>query len=349
MEPLSSVLETVTRIESALTFTIVRFVYKTVGEHLDAVTIAFLSILVAALSYNTLAILEDKPTTVSMLRTLAYIAELVRKFAALVGIQAIIRSVQPMDPEAASLFQQIECFTVSLCIIILVCVLPRSFRESADGQQFLRLVLFMFASNTEFVVQRVSFGWTLPYLSMAAFFALSRLQHLPGHSAITATVLNAIILSLTNMMVLASWTISVTSTDKFPQITQLVSLLVIFDALSLRYPDFHTMRDYAIWQGAAQIFELIVAREVNRGSVVTVAVFVVLALQAFRTFLPRTSALSELTVLILINTILGMVQQAVTALHMADTVVVIVLWIAVIHILITAVNQWREREAKGKK
>lgn len=347
MKALSSVLETVTRIESALTFTIVRFVYKTVGEYLDAVTIAFLSILVAALSYNTLALLKDKPTTVSMLRTLAYIAELVRKFAALVGIQAIIRSVQPTNPQAASLFQQIECFTVSLCIIILVCVLPRSFRESADGQQFLRLVLFMFASNTEFVVQRVSFGWTLPYLSMAAFFALSRLQHLPGHSTITATVLNAIILSLTNMMVLASWTISVTSTDKFPQITQLVSLLVIFDALSLRYPDFHTMRDYAIWQGAAQIFELIAAREVNRGSVVTVAVFVVLALQAFHTFLPRTSALSELTVLVLINTILGMVQQAVTALHMADTVVVIVLWIVVIHILITAVNQWkRENEKK---
>ena len=50
--------------------------------------------------------------------------------------------------------------------------------------------------------------------------------------------------------------VDIGSTEQVSQWTQLLSLLILFDVLQDIYPEFTAMRDYAIWQGAAQVYGL---------------------------------------------------------------------------------------------
>lgn len=341
IDVVSNVVQMVVRVEGALVFTVVRFLYGLMQGKLDAGSIALFAFVLSFLAYDLQLMSGGADSSISFLRTLHYITGLVKKFATLIAIQAIIQNVQPPDLESASLFQQIQCFSVSLSILILVCVLPESFKDSEDGQQFFRLVLYMFASNTQFIVQRVSFGWTLPYLSMAGFFTLYRLQNSAARSPISETVFKALTLSLTNMMILSSWTVTVSSTDKLPQLIQLVSLLVIFDALSKVYGEFLTMRDYAVWQGASQVYDLILLKGVDQVPMIAIAFFIILFLQAVQGFFPSSNAITELSVLLIINIVLGMVKGIITSLHSSDTIIIIVIWIIIIQVFVLAMKSLR--------
>jgi len=336
----SNVLQLSLRIESALIYTIVRFLYALLKRSLDMDVIAYLNIVVAFMAYNIRMLLRSGSYELSVERSIEYICKIFQKFATLISTQAIIQSLQPQDLETASAKAQIECLCVSLCVLVLLTLLPGSFKESEDGTQFMRLVLFMFTSNTEFIIQRVSFGWTLPFLSMAGFVVMYNLSKYDGGrwSEINTVISKAFTLSLTNMMILSSWTVNVHSSDSSPQLTQLVSLLVLFDAISVVFDQFSAMRDYAVWQGASQVYNMVVLQNINQTAMIMVSGLLILVLRAASSFFPSSSAITELSVLIIINIVLGMIQKVVNTLHANDTMIVVMLWIMVIEILTTAMR-----------
>lgn len=327
------------RIEGALMFTMVRFLYALLRKGFGKNTIAFLNVLVAFMAYNLKRLVLMGRGDISALKSLRYISRVFQKFATLISTQAIIQSLQPVDLGTSSVLVQVECLAVSLCMLILLTLLPVAFKHSEDGMQFMRLVLFMFTDNTEFIIHRVAFGWTLPFLSMAGFIFMYRLKH-ERSSEIHMVLSQAFTLALTNMMILSTWTVNVHSTDSYSQLTQLISLLVLFDAISHVFGQFSAMRDYAVWQGAAQVYNMVVLQKINETAVIVVAGFVILILQVSSKYFMSSGAITELSVLLILNIILGMIRRVITTLHANDTMIVVMLWIMVIEIFTSALKSF---------
>jgi hypothetical protein len=317
------------RIEGSLIFTLVRFLYSLFRNQFDNPTILFINLFMLAISFAfNRGILDALRLGSHTQKTLHRLLNLVQKFSTLVLTQALIKSVQPVDLDNSMLVTLLQCLVSSVCLVILLTLLPGGFHASENGQQFMRLVLYMFTDNTEFLVKRVSFGWTLPFLAMAGFVFLFHTSEWYRRSQILETLTKAFNLSLTNLMILSSWTVDIGSTEQMSQLTQLVGLLVLFDALQGVFPEFSAMRDYAVWQGAAQVYGLSKHEGVSGMSLVVVCLFVVFAVQAS----VRIKALVELAVLVVINVILGDITLVVSTIHTQDVVTIVVLWLTLIEV-----------------
>jgi len=331
----ADVLRMTQRVESALIYTLVRFIFSLVSNLFETSVVIYLNAVLALMFYDLRRLSLRFDDRLNVVKSLTYISRLFQKFATLVLTQAIIRSVQPSDVQNINVFAQIQCLTVSLCLLIILTVLPDRARDSEDGQQFMRLVLYMFTSNTEFVIQRVSFGWTLPFLSAAGFFALYHMSHLNGnHGPVLLVLSRAFTLSLTNMMILTSWTVQLSSTDRISQMTQLVSLLVLFDAISHVFEQFEAMRDYAVWQGASQIYNMLEIDGVSSSIVITSALFGIMVVQASRRYFMSSDAIVELLLLLVINEVLGQVQNMIDSIHTNDTAIIVTIWLIIIETIL---------------
>lgn len=327
----SDVLQMVQRIESALIYTLVRFLYSLIGDSFSPSVVIYLTSVLALVFYGLRRVSGLFDGGLNAVQCVLYISRLFQKFSTLILTQAIIRSVQPPSLEGSSILLQVECLASSLCLLVLLAPLPRWLTESEDGQQFMRLVLYMFTSNTEFVVQQVHFGWTLPLLSAAGFVALNHIRRRTGSGdAVAVLVSRALTLSLTNMMILTSWTVELTSTDRASQLTQMVSLLVLFDAISRVYSEFGAMRDYAVWQGAAQIYGMLEMDGVGGSIVVVTSLFGIMGLHVASSVFASSAAVTELLVLLVINEVLGQVKAMIHSIHSNDTVIIVTMWLIII-------------------
>eukprot|EP00960_Hanusia_phi_P064225 765736-Hanusia_phi.AAC.2 len=131
-------------------------------------------------------------------------------------------------------------------------------------------------------------------------------------------------------MIISNWTVDIGSTEQMSQLTQLLSLLILFDALQDVYPEFSAMRDYAIWQGAAQVYGLSKFENISGVSLLIVCIFVIFVFN----IMFRLKSLVELSVLVIINIILGNVTSIVTTIHSNDVITIVVLWLTVIEVVL---------------
>lgn len=318
------------RIEGSLIFTLVRFLYSLYNDMFNNVTIMFINVFILIICFSATQLILDPQN-----KTLARLLYLIQKFSTLVLTQTLIKSVQPMDLDNSTLVTLLQCLVSSLCLVILLTLLPKSFHSSENGQQFMRLVLFMFTDNTEFLVKRINFGWTLPFLAMAGFVFLFHTTDWYHGSAILVTLTKAFNLSLTNLMILSSWTVSIGSTEQMSQLTQLIGLLVLFDALQDQFPEFSAMRDYAVWQGAAQIYNLSKYESISGVSLTIVCIFTIFVVQLS----VKIKALVELSVLIIINVILKNITLIVSTIHTNDVITIVILWLTIIEVVLEALKQ----------
>jgi len=350
------------RIEGSLIFTLVRFLYSLYNDMFNNVTIMFINVFILIISFTAshlilhthnrtitrLLYLIQKFSTLVLTQTLIKSVQPmdlnIQKFSTLVLTQTLIKSVQPMDLNNSTLVTLLQCLVSSLSLVILLTLLPKAFHASENGQQFMRLVLFMFTDNTEFLVKRIDFGWTLPFLAMAGFVFLFHTSDWYHGSAILVTLTKAFNLSLTNLMILSSWTVSIGSTEQMSQLTQLIGLLVLFDALQDQFPEFSAMRDYAVWQGAAQIYNLSKYEQIynlskyesiSGVSLVIVCIFSIFVVQLS----VKIKALVELSVLIVINVILHNITLIVSTIHNNDVVTIVILWLTIIEVVLEALKR----------
>lgn len=326
----SNLVTLVQRVEGALIFTIVRFLHSTLLEYFERDFVLFFNVSLIALSVFFMGLCRRYPGRIQ--DNLLDLVRIVRKFGTLVLTQELIRSVQPDDLSNRGTVTLLQCLTSSVSLVILLNLLPQAFQSSENGQQFMRLVLYMFTDSTEFLVKRIQFGWTLPFLSMMGFVVLYHLKQRHSEDAIVLTLTRAFNISLTNMMILSSWTVNVVSSEKGAQIVQLISLLVLFDVVSKRYPEFEAMREYAVWQGASQLYTVSVTQGVSSFTFVSSIVFVIITLQVLQA--PVSDAITELGVLSVTNVLIGQVQAMLRTLHSNDITTVIFLWLIVVEVVL---------------
>lgn len=333
---LSEVKQLAYRIEGSLIFTLVRFLYSLYRGMFNNITIALINVCVLFISFILLNALRDSALLEHQSgKGLIRLLLLVEKFSTLVLTQTLIKSVQPMDLDNSNLVTLLQCLVSSVSLVMLLTLLPNKFHNSENGQQFMRLVLFMFTDNTEFLVTRIAFGWTLPFLAAAGFIFLYHTSEWYKSNQILVTLTKAFNLSLTNLMIVSNWTVNIGSTEQAAQLTQLLSLLILFDALQDVYPEFSAMRDYAIWQGAAQIYGLSKFENLPAVSLLVVCIFVIFTFN----IVFRLKSLVELSVLIIINIILGNITQIVSTIHSNDVVTVVVLWLTVIEVALESLKR----------
>ena len=128
--------------------------------------------------------------------------------------------------------------------------------------------------------------------------------------------------------------VDIGSTEQVSQWTQLLSLLILFDVLQDIYPEFTAMRDYAIWQGAAQVYGLSKFEGISGISLVVVCIFVIFSFN----ILFRLKSLVELSVLVVINVILANTTSIVSTIHSNDVVTIVILWLTIIEVVLDSLK-----------
>lgn len=332
---INEVKQLASRIEGSLIFTLVRFLYALYRGAFDNVTVALINLCTLLVSFSLLYTLQHYKFIHNQGgRSLVRLLKLIQKFSTLILTQTLIKSVQPMDLENSNVVTLLQCLVSSVSLVIILTLLPREFHHSDNGQQFMRLVLFMFTDNTEFLVKRIAFGWTLPFLSATGFIFLYHTSEWYKDNAILVTLTKAFNLSLTNLMILSNWTVDIGSTEQTSQLTQLLGLLILFDALQDIYPEFSAMRDYAIWQGAAQVYNISKFEHLGGIELLVACIFVIFVFN----LVFRLKSLVELSILIIINIILGNITSVVSTIHSHDVVTIVTLWLTVIEVVLESMR-----------
>lgn len=313
------------RLDSVITFTIIRYIYSVCMNHMSNIELIIISIIILIF----LQLMDKiKFTDVGIIQ----LQLLLKKIVVLMMSQAVIAS---LGVNSISNYESgipisilLQSLTSITCLLVFTSVIPSYFEDSALIQRCITLLLFIYADAIEALFDAIHLGIAPTLGCILLYICVHRYSHKRDkHSAIDYMIRALNMVSI-NFILRALQDLNVNASSLYIQTILLVIVLFILDIVSNLSDMFAETRNYAIWKTSQQIFQLYAAQ--NLDTVITLALSIVV----FSTKVLWTSGLRtffELVVLVVINVILDTATAYVSFTSSTDKTVLLFIYVIFIH------------------
>lgn len=310
------------RIDSVITFALIRFVHEIGRSVLSEVDLALASGIL-------LVVLGVLPRVAHVQQ----IVKLCRQIVVMVFSQSAINIVTQNQlvinlnlPRFDILMQ---AFTVTTCMLVLMSLLAYSFRDVDAVRRSMTLLLYIYADATEFIVNTLDLGGMLA--STLAIFVYLVFRGYKSQLAGNFTLLY--IMRAFNMVCINLILQSIVDVDANyvgVQFQSAVLIIVLFfiDALSVVMPALNEARDYAVWKSSQKLFYVVQTLQVDTEVLLFACFFVICSKPLWHTML---TSVYELALLVVINVLLELASNYIDRAHSVDKAILLFIYVIVIH------------------
>lgn len=315
------------RLETILTFTIVRFVQTLLTAYASNFDILLVAIMIALISYvvsfeeihsleqsKDSSLVEDDYAE----RHIKSIGFTISGPALLIFIQSVIASLRPQDDNPSSAFNVANFIVSSTCLVLLLGILPKRMMQTSHGQRFSKLVMYMYADSTSILFNNQDIDAIIPLLSVLLIVSLSLISkyyHLKKMTVI-GYFTEALNVALINVLLQSLFSQSMGHSHVILQILQMVLVLVILEYCTHILYFFDNLKGYALWKVSDLIFEIASTQFVGQTEIAAVAFLTSLLWQLMSDF--KSTVIFDLCSLVALNGFLDWIQHSITTTSSKD-------------------------------
>ena len=314
------------RLDSTVMFTLIRFIFAILKLYLSNGEICLVCVIALLLTNGVRRVTHDAH---SML-----LFEVMDSLGSAVLSQAIINIATAderlMQSNVTQSQQLLLGFTVVSSLLLVVTIIPRTMRQLSYIDRSITLLLYMYTDATQYMIQQLDVSRSAGVLSVLLYMILSRFKTTLKQFPTVQYLVKAINMVSINILLESISRRSGSLTDQHTRAFLLVVTLFVIDALNRVTMALNEGRDFAIWKGALQIFNMYIQTDID----ITVTLFAaLLVLVAKHAATLNNSTLVELYMLITVNVILHSVSTVTDTSFSLDSILILFVIVLAIHSL----------------
>lgn len=315
-----------TRLDSVITFALIRFVHSILRLFLNEVE-TFLVSSITVLTITLLLHFLDMRQSASrnMLQLISNILVMVLSQTVINLTTQNNRVMRLGDDVFAILF---EGFVATTCLLVLVSLASYAFDTVDAVQRSTSLLLFIYADATEYVISSLRLdtvtALSLSLLVYTIFLVYTSTSDINFSLTYLLRGLNMVCINITLRSFLQLDTHYI-GLEK--QSFVLVLVLFFIDGFSLIAPGLAEARDYAIWKGSQKLFFIIKLFDPGPD----VVLFVCIALLYSKPLWHRLlTAVYELSLLVVLNAVLDLASEYIERAYTIDKAILLFTYVIII-------------------
>jgi|TARA_B100001094_G_scaffold149720_1_gene144903 hypothetical protein len=336
------------RLDSAINFTLIRFIFKTLQMVLSNHEI----ILVNA----SLLLFINTTFASSLLLNVNVILTVVASLSSGLIAQALINTATSNEILASMTINQssrlLEQFTVTTAMLLFASIIPGQLQRKEYVSRAITILLYMYTDATQNIVNQLNFGWSPPFLCVLICILLHKNQEYLEQRKTLQYIVKALNMVAINILLTSVTTIDTNASDLHTSTAFLIVTLFSIDALMQLSVSFTEGRNYAIWKGAQQLF--LVYQELQIDPIVTfvlACVFVILhttSIQIISILHLQNNTILEIFLLIVVNVIIDQLQSKALSVFNIENGFVLILYIIAIHTVSLFFEEKKKTKFKKK-
>ena len=309
------------RLDSTITFTLVRFFYEFLSEFTDTEGIYYLCFVVFVLSSGAPRVFKNTSEAQGM------VWDMVQNFSIMIFSQNLTRSATGYVDASSRMHWSTATtrLTAGVSILIMISALPASFVRQSFTQRSVSLLLYMLTDATSDVISSIDFGTHIAFVSVLSMALLKgrRVRHR------TMTY----VIKLVNMIIVNILIVSITSPDQRNtnvDVDAAMLVVVVYVMDSIRQIDnlFEDSRNYAVWKVSQQLFVIYSRYEIDDVILIQCSI-IFLLLQGL--VAESSSTLTEVALLMAVNQILSSINTSISSRNDSGQFTLLVFYIILIH------------------
>ena len=314
------------RLDSTVMFTLIRFIFAILKLYLSNAEICFVCVIALLLTNGVRRVMHDAHSVL--------LFEVIDSLGSAVLSQAVINIATAderlMRFNVTQSQQLLLGFTVVSSLLLVVTIIPRTMRQLSYIDRSITLLLYMYTDATQYMIQQLDVSKSAGALSVLLYMILIRFKTTLKQFPTVQYVVKAINMVSINILLESISRRSGSLTAQHTRAFLLVVTLFVIDALNRVTMALNEGRDFAIWKGALQIFNMYIQTDID----ITVTLFAaLLVLVAKHAATLNNSTLVELYMLITINVILHSVSTVTDTSFSLDSILILFVIVLAIHSL----------------
>ena len=265
---LTDIIKIEERIDSVITFALIRFVHEIGRTVLSEIDLALASgVLLVSLSISP------------AFSHLDHIVRLCRQIVVMLFSQCAINLVTQnqlvINLNSTRFDILMQAFTVTTCMLVLMSLLSYSFKDVDAVRRSMTLLLYIYADATEFIVKTLNLGGMLAaILSIFMYMIFQTFRERLQQDFTLTYIMRAFNMVCINLILQSIIDVDASYIGVEFQSAVLIIVLFFIDAMSVVMPALNEARDYAVWKSSQKLFFVVQSLNIDTELLLFVCFFV---------------------------------------------------------------------------
>lgn len=342
------------RMDYLLMFIFIKFLRRVIERFFSSNDILFISLTLSVIT-NVIGLHELSSSNalstqkwifgrgIKTVESIMVFISALHRASSLLLVDMLMSSLRTVKPEDTDTHQSFMYFIVATCSVIIIPVVTHKFENDETGNHISRLVFVMYAENSAFLTQDMEINQIAPFMAVVMLCCVK--YYISDILGVTfLKILHAVNMLLTNVIVSTLMSSNkLLAADSDGETVWIITILMIADHIQQLFPGIQDVRDYAIWKSAQLLSLNFIARGIDTESICLV-LFLILVLVSFlvyisqwRDYVLRCSAITELVLLVLVNTFFEVAKSFMMGIPHSLVFVFLLSLLCVVHIALEGV------------
>lgn len=312
------------RLDSTITFTIVRFFYDFMTRSLAEMEIFFACYLLFLSSSLALKVWTRNNSAETIILTM------VQNFSAMLISQNLTRSITGYVDAKSGMHVSVSGMRLvaGISMLLSVATLPEYVLQKQFTQTSISLLLYMLTDSSSSILTNIDVGTSVVFVCMLSMAVLRLTKISTTTNPILVYPLKLVNMVIVNLLILSIVSPANHENNADVQAVQLLISVFVVDTLGQSDQIFMEARDYAVWKSAQQLYAIYSTFAVDDYIMIYVSVLILLVT---RYTLVHSSTLSELILLMSVNQILNSIENVIVFSNYTGDLVLLIFYVMVIH------------------
>ena len=310
------------RIDSVITFALIRFVHEIGRTVLSEVDLALVSGVL-------LVLLSVLPAFAHLDHIIKLCRQIVVMLFSQCAINLVTQNQLVINLNSTRFDILMQAFTVTTCTLVLMSLLSYSFKDVDAVRRSMTLLLYIYADATEFIVKTLNLGGMLAaILSVFVYMIFQTFRARLQRDFTLTYIMRAFNMVCINLILQSIIDVDASYVGAEFQSAVLIIVLFFIDAMSLVMPALNEARDYAVWKSSQKLFFVVQSLNIDTEVLLFVCFFVLCTKPLWHSML---TSVYELALLVVINVLLELASDYIQRAHSVDKAILLFIYVVVIH------------------
>lgn len=321
------------RLDSTITFTLVRYLYTLISSYLRIFDITMMCLVIALVSVNLYKVQPHRQgnsgSQESSLVALHVMIDMVLRFDFLILSQNISDIAAKYATSTADMHASIICGRIAagFGLLLLVAATPSQFASMSVVQRSISMLLYILTDSTSSIMQSVNIGLSPGLVGLLSMVILKKMS--VDNKPTMIYVMKGV-----NMMIVNVFILSIVQDAYTVQEKMALLLLTVFAIDTLQGSDeiLQDSRNYAVWKTAQQLHILYTVYKADPAILVALSVLIIYLQSQLLVHHTRVnSTLVELMLLMTVNEVLSSIGDVLRTMNSAGSTALLMMYIIIIY------------------
>lgn len=319
-----------TRLDTAITFTLVRFFYEFLLKMTDSDSVYYLCYLVFLVSFYITNALASSVTAMKL------VWEMFQNFSMMTFSQNLTRTATGYLDASSSMHWSTWLMHLAsgFSLLVLITVLPRTLAASAFTRRSISLLLYMLTDSTSSILVAMNLGSSTLFMCILSI-AILRHFSTTGRSGSLVHLFKLLNMIVVNMLILTILHTDTRNNSVDVQVTLLVIVIFGMDALRQMDPLVEDSRNYAVWKVSQQLFVIYSRYGFEDLVLIYCSMLAILTQSSIIRSAPvdskHATTATEIALLMAVNQILSSLESSIESRNNSGEFTLLIFYIILIH------------------